>query len=150
MYHQSLTIKYNIMNEALKSLVVQCIEKNVVFNGGVGSVYTVQELFHVVKLQSINSIYQRTKKELDSLETDSLFENKNTSKEKVLQLQVDTLKEVFSYKQEQEKTAKDAEKRRAEAAEKLVVLKQIKNEKELEALKSMTPEEIEKEIQKYS
>lgn len=138
------------MNDQLKALIVQCVEKNLIFSGNVGTVYTVQELVHVVNVQSINTIYKKTKKDLDSLDTDSLFDSKNTSKEKSLQLQVDTLKEVFNYKQDLDKKAKDAENRRAEAADKLVVLKQIKNEKELESLKSMTPEEIEKEIQKYS
>ena len=136
------------MNDQLKALVVQCVEKNVVFSGSVGTVYTVQDLLHVVKLQSINTIYKTTKKELDNLDTDSLFDNKNTSKEKALQLQVDTLKEVFSYKQDQEKQSREAEERRNERAEKLAKMKDIKAEKELEALKSMSLEDIEKEIEK--
>ena len=136
------------MNDQLKALVVQCVEKNVVFSGSVWTVYTVQDLLHVVKLQSINTIYKTTKKELDNLDTDSLFDNKNTSKEKALQLQVDTLKEVFSYKQDQEKQSREAEERRNERAEKLAKMKDIKAEKELEALKSMSLEDIEKEIEK--
>lgn len=138
------------MNETLKSLVVECVERNVLFQGSVGTAYTVQELFHTVNLTSINSIYSKTKKTLESMNTDSLFDTKNSTKEKALKLQVDTLKEVFLYKQEAEKAAKNAEKKRIENSERLIVLKKIKTEKELEELKAMSAEDIQKEIEKYS
>lgn len=138
------------MNEQLKALVVQCVEKNIIFSGTVGSAYTVQDLFHVTKLQTINTLYQATKKALESLDSDSLFDNKNTTKANLLTLQADTLKEIFAYKQAAEKAAKEAEANRAAKAEKLAKMKDIKAEKELEALKSMSLEDIEKEIEKIS
>lgn len=134
------------MNENLKTLVTKCVEKNIAFSGAVGSFHTIQDLFHNVGVKSINNMWKRTKKELDSLSTDSLFENSNSAKASGLQLQLDTLKEVFAYKQEIAK----AEKRRAEAADKLAVLSKIKTEKELEALGAMSLEDINKEIEKYS
>ena len=138
------------MNETLKTLVGKCVEKNINFSGAVGSFYTIQDLFHNVGIKSINNMWKRTKKELDSLSTDSLFENSNSAKATGLQLQLDTLKEVFAYRQDIAKAEREAEKRRAEASEKLAVLSKIKTEKELEALGSMSLEDIEKEIQKYS
>lgn len=138
------------MNENLKTLVTKCVEKNITFSGAVGSFHTIQDLFHNVGIKSINNMWKRTKKELDSLSTDSLFENSNSVKASGLQLQLDTLKEVFAYKQEIAKAEREAEKRRAEAADKLAVLSKIKTEKELEALGAMSLEDINKEIEKYS
>ena len=79
-----------------------------------------------------------------------MFETKNSTREKQLKLQVDTLREVFNFKQETEKAARNAEKRKTENAEKLATLKKIKTEKELEELKAMSAEDIQKEIEKYS
>lgn len=138
------------MNTELKNLVAKCVEGNVTFGGSVGTSYTVQDLFHSVGVKSINSMWSRTKKELDSLSTDSLFKNSNSVKSKNLQLQLDTLKEVFDYKQESIKLEREAEKRKLEAANKLAVLSKIKTEKELEVLGKMSLEDIEKEIEKYS
>lgn len=138
------------MNDKLKNLVAVCVEKNLTFSGSVGTVYTVQDLFHNVGVKSINNIYKRTKKELDSLSTDSLFENSNSAKATALQTQIDVLSGVFTYKQEAAKAERLADKRKLEAAEKLAVLSKIKTEKELEALGAMSLEDIEKEIEKYS
>lgn len=138
------------MNTELTKLVGACVEGNVHFGGAVGTSYTVQDLFHTVGVKSINNMWKRTKKELDSLSTDSLFKNSNSTKSKSLQLQLDALKEVFDYKQEALKLEREAEKRKEEAAEKLAILKKIKTEKELDEMKSMKLEDIEKEIEKYS
>jgi hypothetical protein len=138
------------MNTTLKTLVTKCVEKNISFSGAVGSFYTIQDLFHNVGVASINKMWKRTKKELDSLSTDSLYENSSSSKASGLRTQLDTLKEVFEYKQAQIKAANDAEKIRSEAAAKLAVLGKIKTEKELEAMGAMSLEDIEKEIEKYS
>lgn len=138
------------MNTNLKELIAKCVEKNINFSGNVGTAYTIQDLLHNVGVKSINNMWKRTKKELDGLSNDSLFENSNSTRSTVLQLQLDCLKEVFEFKQEQIKTIKEVEKRKAEASEKLTVLSKIKTEKELEALGAMSLEDIEKEIEKYS
>lgn len=138
------------MNENLQKLVAEAVINNVTFSGNIGTMYTVQDLFHSVGLKSINEIWKRTKKELEDLETDSLFETKNSAKTKNLQFQADVLKEVFVYKQTLAKEQAEAEKRKSEAAAKLAVLQKLKTAKELEALEKMSMEEIEKEIEKYS
>lgn len=138
------------MNENLKTSVSKCVIENIVFSGSVGTVYTIQDLFHNVGIKSINNMWRRTKKELDSLSTDSLYENSNSAKATGLKLQLDTLKEVFDYKQEVSKAEKAKEKLKSEAAEKLAVLSKIKTEKELEKLGKMSLEDIENEIKKYS
>lgn len=138
------------MNEALKNLIVEAVSKNISFLGGVGTNYSVQELLHTASRKTINSMWQRTKKELEASQNDSLFNTAGSTKTKELRLQLDTLAEIFKYKEEQERAAKDAEKRKTEASEKLAVLKQIKTQKELDALGAMSIEDIEKEIQKYS
>ena len=55
------------MNETLVKLTAECVAKNTTFSGQVGTYYTVQDLFHNVSTKSINNIWKRTKKELDSL-----------------------------------------------------------------------------------
>lgn len=138
------------MKASLETLVAKCVISNITFGGSVGTFYTIQDLFHNVGIKSINNMWKRTKKELDSLSTDSLFENSNSTKATALQLQLDTLKEVFEYKQEVAKAERVKEKLKSEAAEKLKVLSKIKTEKELEALGKMSLEDINKEIEKYS
>lgn len=138
------------MKTTLETLIAKCVISNITFSGSVGSFYTIQDLFHNVGIKSINNMWKKTKKELDSLSTDSLFENSNSTKATALQLQLDTLKEVFDYKQEAIKAERAKEKLKAEASEKLKVLSKIKTEKELESLGKMSLEDIEKEIKKYS
>lgn len=138
------------MNEKLVKLIAEAVEKNIVFRGAVGTAYTVQDLLHNVGIRSINDIWKRTKKELDALSTDSLFESSNSAKAKALQFQLDTLSEVFGYKQAIAKAERDAAKVKEQAAQKLAVLSKIKTEKELEALGAMSLEDIDKEIEKYS
>lgn len=138
------------MTEKLRNLVAEAVEKNTAFSGNVGTVYSVQDLFHNVGVKSINNIWKRTKKELESLSTDSLFENSNSAKSKQLQFELDVLTEVFGYRQEIAKAEREAAKRKEEAVEKLAILKKIKAEKELDGLKAMNIEDIDKEIEKYS
>jgi hypothetical protein len=134
------------MNEILKNLIAKCVEKNVYFSGQISTNYTVQDLLHTVGVRSIDTIYKRIKKELTSLSTDSLFENANTVKEKNLQLQLDTARGIFMYKQEQAKKAADAVKLREERTAKLATLKNIRTEKELSKLGKKSLKEIDKEI----
>ena len=131
------------MENTLAQKITECVEKNVVFVGLVGSAYTVQDLIHTVNLTSLNKMHKRSKKELDTLDTDSLFENSNTGKERQLQLEVDTIKEVFLYK----KGLRDLEKQRAERLEKRKALLALKSDKELETFKNMSLEDINKEIE---
>lgn len=138
------------MNEKLKNLIAQCVEKNVSFSGAVGSVYNVQELIHNTGMKSINNMWKRVKKAKDALETDSLYENSNSTKEKRLELEMETLSEIFKYKKEIADKAKELEARRKESAEKLAILKKMKTEKEFEELGKKSLEEINKEIEKYS
>lgn len=139
------------MTDTLKKLIVKCVTKNVVFNGSVGSVYTVQELFHAVSnLKSIDTMWARAKKELAALDGDTLFASKNQSKKADLRLKVDTLAEVFDYKQEQAKLAKERAELAQERAEKLEILKKIKTEKEFKKMGKLSLKELEAEIEKLN
>lgn len=143
---QKYKLKFKEMNEKLKNLIAKCVEKNIYISGQISTNYTVQDLLHTVGVRSIDTMYKRIKKELTSLSTDSLFENANTVKEKNLQLQVDVVREIFSYKQAKAKAATDAVKLREERATKLATLKNIKTTKEFEALGEKSIEELDKEI----
>lgn len=138
------------MKTSLEKLIAKCVIGNITFSGSVGSFYTIQDLFHTVGVRSIDAMWKKTKKELDSLSTDSLYENSNSKKANTLQVQLDVLKEVFEFKQEAIKAERAKEKLKAEASSKLAVLSKIKTEKELESLGKMSLEDIEKEIEKYS
>jgi len=135
------------MNEKLTTLVGKCVVKGVQFQGGLGSIYTVQDLFHALSLASLNKLWKKAKQELTELDTDSLFENKNTAKATELQLVVDTLQAVFVYKQELAKAERDAEKIRQERILQLSTLKQIKTVKEMEKLGKKSLKDINKEIE---
>lgn len=133
------------METQLIENVAKCVELNIQFDGKVGTTYTVQDLFHLLSTRSLNNLYKATKKKLDDLDTDSLFESKNTAAEKTLQLQVDTIKGVFAYKRELER--QEAEK--AERLEKRRKLLALRSEKEVEEFKNKTLEEIDAELAKF-
>lgn len=130
------------METTLKDNVAKCVEKNISFDGGVGTVYTAQDLFHSLKQRSLNNLYKNTKKKLDSLDTDSLFDNSNTTLKNTLQLQVDTIKGVFEHNQ----AIIDLKKAKVENDAKIAKLRELRDEKELEAFKGKSTEEIDKEI----
>lgn len=134
------------MKDTLKTLVATCVENNVVFVGGVGTAYTIQDLIHATSLQTINTMYQSAKKQLGALETDSLFKTSNTTKRKSLELQSETLREVFEYKAELAENAKKAEALRKEKAEKLALLNGAKGAAEMTRISKLTPEQIDAEI----
>lgn len=134
------------MTEKLKDLIVTCVAKNIVFTGTIGSAYSVQDLVHVVSLQTINTLHDSTEKAIEKLGSGSLFKNTSSAKKASLELVRDTLAAVFEYKQELIDAAKNAEKTRAEKAEKLRVLKDLKSVKDLEALGALTQEQLDAEI----
>lgn len=138
------------MNERLKNLLAEAIDKNVTFQGQVGSLYTVQEILHTLSLRSINEVWKSYKKRLDALDTDTLFSSKNTSKEKELSFACETIKELFLYKKELIDKAKELEKASEERNKKLAFLKQLKTKKEYEALESLDNDSIDKEIASLS
>lgn len=131
------------METNLVQNVAKCVEKNVAFTGRVGTTYTVQDLFHAMSLRSLNNLYKSTKKILDGLDTDSLFENSNTAQKNSLQLQVDTVKGVFEYKKNLEDLAKEKETR----LEKRKALLALKSKKELEEFENMDSEAIDKALE---
>lgn len=131
------------METTLKENIAKCVERNIQFDGRVGTTYTVQDLFHLLSRKSLNTLHKATKKELDGLDTDSLFENSNTTRKNLLQLQVDTIKGVFEHKTELEKAEKDKEKLR----EKRATLLALKSKKEVEELEGMTLEDINKQLE---
>lgn len=130
----------------MKELIAEAVLNGVRFSGKVGTTYSVEDLVHNVSAQSLNSMYQAVKKELSSMDTDSLFANSNSTKRKNLEFQASVIKEVFTFKMEAEKKAKERNEARTQAAAKLAALKNIKVEKELEALGKKSLEEIEDEI----
>ena len=131
------------METTLKENIAKCVEKNILFNGRVGTTYSVQDLFHMLNRQSLDKLYKSTKKQLDGLDTDSLYENSNTRKKNLLQLQVDTIKGVFDYKTEQEK----AEKAKEELRKQKQTLLALKQKKEVEQLDGMSLQDIEKKLE---
>lgn len=131
------------MTQNLKDLVAKAVEKNIAFQGLAGALYTVQDLVHQTSLVSLNKMYKRAKKELDSIDSDTLFDTSNSAKKSELQFQVDTIKEVFAYK----KALADAEKEKQAKRERKAQLMALKTEKELEEFKGKSLEEIEKEIE---
>ena len=52
------------MEETLKNLVAECVEKNVAFEGKIGTVYSVQDLFHNVGTRSINTMWKNVKRQI--------------------------------------------------------------------------------------
>lgn len=132
------------METTLKENVSKCVEGNIHFDGKIGTVYSVQDLFHNLGQRSLNELYKATKKKLDTLDTDSLFSTSNTKKKNLLELQVDTIKGVFAYNQEKI----DKEKRKSEIEEKVARLKDLRERKELEEFEGKSTEEIDKEIEK--
>ena len=134
------------MKESLKNLIANCVESNTVFVGGVGTAYTIQDLIHATSLQTINKMYQTTKKDLGSLETDSLFKTTNSTKRKSLELQSETLREVFEYKTEISENARKAEETRKERSEKLALLKGAKSVAETNRIAGLSQEQIDAEI----
>jgi len=131
----------------LEALVTKCVLRNVMFEGSMGaSSYTVQDLVHVVALATLNKMWVRAKKELASLDSDSLFENPSTVRKSALQIKVDTLEAIFRYKQKKEEDAKNKAKLREEAQARLVALKSIKTEKELKQLGKLSLKDLEAQI----
>ena len=131
------------METTLKENIAKCVEKNILFNGRVGTTYSVQDLFHLLNRKTLNTLYKTIKKELDGLDTDSLYENSNTTKKNLLQLQIDTVKGIFDYKTEQEK----AEKAKEELRKQKQTLLALKQKKEVEQLDGMSLQDIEKKLE---
>ncbi len=134
------------MENKLENLITKCVLENVYFSGLAGSVTTVQELVHTTSLASLNKMYKRFKKELESLDTDSLFDTTNSTKKNALSLQVDTIREVFDYKKSLIEKEKEKEKRR----EKRAALLALKTKKEIEEFEGKSIEEIDKELEALS
>lgn len=130
----------------MKELITTAVLNGIRFEGKVGTTYSVEDLIHNVSVRSLNSMYQRVRKELSSMDTDSLYETSNSAKRKNLEFQASLIKEIFTYKQGLAKAAKELEDKRANAASKLAALRNIKEAKELETMGKMSLEDIEKEI----
>lgn len=130
------------MENTLVQLIAECVTKNVVFTGLVSSNYTVQDLVHTTTLTSLNKMYKRTKKELDGLETDTLFDSSNSTRKNRLELEVNTIKAVFEYN----KALADAEKEKAKRLEKRKALLALKSKKEIEVFEGKSIEEIDKAL----
>jgi len=135
------------MNTQLESLITQCVLKGTSFEGKLGSTaYTVQDLVHSVSLDTLNGMYKRLKKELADTDTDSLFQTKQTAKRNSIEFKISVVEEIFSYRLSKEAEERKAIKARQVREEKLALLKNIKGQKELEALKELSLEDLEKEI----
>lgn len=134
------------MENKLENLVTKCVLDNVYFEGMAGSLSSVQELVHTFSLTSLNKMYKRFKKELDSLDTDSLFDTTNSKKKSELTLKVETVAEVFTYK----KSLADKEKEKEKRREKRAALLALKTKKEIEEFEGKSLEEIEKELETLS
>lgn len=135
--------------EKLNELIAKCVTSNTMFAGMLGSQsYTVQELMHACSLQTLNSMFQSTKKQLASLETDSLFKNSNSARRIELSLKVDVIESIFNYKQELVKKANEKAKLKAEAIKKLTILTNAAEAGEIERIKNLSPKELAKEIKK--
>ncbi len=134
------------MTKEFKALVSECVVKNVVFQGAVGSTFTVQELVHSTSLATLNKMWQAAKARYAKLNTDSLFETNSAQQSNRIQLEMDTLKAVFIHvKTKEEKNAKAAELRKQRKA-KLDMLREAKAKKEVKDTKKMSMKEIDAEI----
>jgi hypothetical protein len=91
-------------------------------------------------------MYKRLKKELADTDTDSLFQTKQTAKRNSIEFKISVVEEIFSYRLSKEAEERKAIKARQVREEKLALLKNIKGQKELEALKELSLEDLEKEI----
>lgn len=136
--------------EKLNELIATCVLQGVLFAGKLGTQsYNVQDVVHSLGERTINEMWQTVNKSLKSLETDSLFQSGGEStKRRNLQLQADTLAAVFEYKRLMTAKEKARAEAKAQATAKLALLKHIKDEKEMDAYKGMTLEQIEEEIAK--
>lgn len=133
--------------EKLKELVSTCVLGGVMFEGQLGTqAYSVQDLVHSVNLESIESMWKRTKTQVAALETDSLFKTRTSSKKVALELKVEVLEAVFHYKHDRQQAARQREVLKKEAAERIAVLKEIKTTKEYDAMGKKSVAALDKEI----
>ena len=130
------------METSLKENIVKCVEKDIQFSGPAGTFDNVQFLLHNVGQRALNKKYPVLKKQLDSLDTDSLFDNTNTQAASELKLKIDTIVGIFNYKKGLAEAAKKREELRAKK-DRLVALKERKED---EALENLSAEEIDKLI----
>lgn len=115
--------------------------------------YTAQDLFdkNTVKLDTINNLYGNVTAALDALPKRSLYDRTSESATtKRLKAQQLLLEAVFDIRSEMEKEEKALKIARADAANKLAVLKNIKNKKEIEALEGLSQEDLDKQIAEAS
>ena len=135
------------MTEELKTLLGECVLKQVEFVGSVGSRYTVQDLIDdSMGLRTLNKMWKNLKKTLTDISEDSLFDNPSSNKVAELRLKINTVEAIFKYKKAKAEEEKERDRAKVEASRRLAHLKNIKDEKELEKMGKMTIEDINKEI----
>lgn len=132
--------------EKLKELIAKCVLNGVTFAGAAGTTHTVQDLIHNVGIRNLDTMYKRVQKELKELDTDSLFKSSGSAKKSLLNLQSETLEEVFAYKQAEAERAKNAEA----TTKRIEFLKSLKTEAEKKRYSTMSEEDIDKEIASLS
>lgn len=139
--------------ENLSSQIGEAVIKNVTFPGVIGNAsYTVIDLMHNVKLESLDSMYQALMKQMKSSSTDSLSASSlsNTRKVSALQYRIDLIKAIYTWRvEESDRKAKSKQLAAAKKA-KLEILKKVKSEKEMESITQMSLEDIEKQINSFS
>ena len=134
------------MSKQLEKLIAECVIANVVFTGLVSSAYTVQDLIHSTNLDSIDRMGQNIQKRIETMKTNSFRKTRNTQAKRLLQLQYDTLAEIYDYKVDLDaKRAKRAKERKANV-EKLANLRQAHTAVELKELGKLSSEDIAKQI----
>jgi hypothetical protein len=137
--------------EESKVLIIgQAVIAGLTIQGKFGAAeYTAQELFDKdkVKLETINNLYGTVTQALAAVPKVSLYdrttESATTKKLKAQQLLLETVFDIRTAMEKEEKASKLA---RNEAAAKLALLKNIKNKKEIETLEGLSQEELDKQI----
>lgn len=134
--------------EKLNELIGKCVLKGIMFPGTLGSQsYSVQDLIHSCSLNTLNNMWKSLKKELSTLDTDSLFKSQSSTKKNKISLQVDTVAAIFEYRQELEEAARNRAKAREEAQKKLAILTHAKDKAEIDRINSLSPKKLAKEIE---
>lgn len=128
-------------------LLADALLNNVQFQGHMGTIYTIQDLLNpdTVSKKSLESLYSLYQNKLEKVGKASLFSKKSTQRDDI-NLRLELLEEVAAIRKEKAVAKRKETIARNEKAEKLAILRKIKNEKEIEALKSQSLEDLEKQL----
>ena len=117
----------------------QASRDKVRFDSGKGSL-TTEDLWDL-SLNSLDTLAKGVNKQLKAESEESFINPKSTSN-KSLELKLEILKHVIAVRMAERDAAKD----KAEKAQKIATLKELLKDKQLEQMKGMSTEDIEKQL----